>query len=82
MSSAEHYCGAFHDFSCTAEPQSDVEALVTARESVFDLHATAGLQEFAEHDLYVSVHRGGPGLGEVLERDPEEVDRDLDSADL
>ena len=51
---------------------SDVDNLVQARETVFDNHATAGPQEFGEHDLYVSVHRGGPGLGDPLERDPAE----------
>jgi N-methylhydantoinase B/oxoprolinase/acetone carboxylase alpha subunit len=62
--------------------QSELEALVTSRESVFDLHATAGPQQFEEHDIYLSLHRGGPGLGDVLERDPADIERDLNSGDL
>jgi N-methylhydantoinase B/acetone carboxylase alpha subunit len=61
---------------------SDVENFVQARDTVFDNHATAGPQEFGEHDLYVSVHRGGPGLGDPLERDPADVQADLNSGDL
>lgn len=61
---------------------SEVERLVRSEVSDFDMHATAGPQEFAEHDLYVSIHRGGPGLGDVLERDPAEVVADLNSGDL
>jgi N-methylhydantoinase B/acetone carboxylase alpha subunit len=61
---------------------SDVERLVSAQDSVFDNHATAGPQEFGEGDLYVSVHRGGPGLGDPLERDPAAVEADLNSGDL
>lgn len=61
---------------------SEVDALVKAKETVFDKHATAGPQEFAEYDIYVSVHRGGPGLGDVLERDPKAVEADLNGGYL
>jgi N-methylhydantoinase B/oxoprolinase/acetone carboxylase alpha subunit len=61
---------------------SEVDALVQARENVFDKHATAGPQLFEEHDIYVSVHRGGPGLGDVLERDPLLVEKDLNHGNL
>ncbi|MBE3560882.1 MAG: hydantoinase B/oxoprolinase family protein [Ktedonobacteraceae bacterium] len=62
--------------------QSEVDALVKARENVFDKHATAGPQIFEEYDLYVSMQRGGPGLGDVLERDLALVERDLNQGDL
>jgi N-methylhydantoinase B/oxoprolinase/acetone carboxylase alpha subunit len=61
---------------------SEVDALVQAEENVFDKHATAGPQIFGEYDLYVSVHRGGPGLGDVLERDPKLVEKDLNDGSL
>ncbi|SFI59218.1 hydantoinase B/oxoprolinase family protein [Thermoflavimicrobium dichotomicum] len=61
---------------------SEVDRLVQARENVFDKIATAGPQLFEEYDIYVSVHRGGPGLGDVLERDPALVEADLNSGKL
>lgn len=61
---------------------SELERLVEAREHAFDNHATAGPQQFEENDLYVSVHRGGPGLGDVLERDVTLVEKDLNDGDL
>jgi len=61
---------------------SEVNALVQAEKNVFDKHATAGPQKFSEYDIYVSVHRGGPGLGDVLERDPKAVEADLNDGYL
>lgn len=61
---------------------SEVDRLVQAQENVFDKIATAGPQIFEEYDLYVSVHRGGPGLGDVLERDPALVEDDLNCGKL
>jgi len=61
---------------------SEVDRFVKARENVFDKHGTAGPQLFEELDIYVSVHRGGPGLGDVLERDPSRIEKDLNEGDL
>ncbi|MCL6576824.1 hydantoinase B/oxoprolinase family protein [Kyrpidia sp.] len=61
---------------------SEVDEVIRAEDNVFDKHATAGPQIFREYDIYVSVHRGGPGLGDVLERDPHLVEKDLNEGYL
>ncbi len=44
----------------------------------FEERGTSLLHEYDERDLYLSVNRGGAGLGDPLERDPEDVEEDLD----
>jgi N-methylhydantoinase B/acetone carboxylase alpha subunit len=61
---------------------SQVSNLVKADKEVFDLHALCGPHIFSENDLYVSIQRGGPGLGDPLERDPKSVEADLNKGDL
>ncbi len=61
---------------------SQLSKLIEADQEIFDLHALCGPQIFSENDLYVSIQRGGPGLGDPLERDPRSVETDLNKADL
>ncbi|WP_343063359.1 hydantoinase B/oxoprolinase family protein [Amaricoccus macauensis] len=53
---------------------SQISALCTAAREDFDMKAIQGPQEY---DLYLSMNRGGPGLGDPLEREPEAVARDV-----
>ena len=61
---------------------SQLSKMVEADKEVFDLHALCGPHPFSEYDLYVSVQRGGPGLGDPLERDPRLVEEDLNAGHL
>lgn len=61
---------------------SQLSEYITAEKVVFDKHATSGQQLFGEKDLYVSMQRGGPGLGDPLERDPSLVEEDLNNNDI
>lgn len=49
----------------------------TAERDVFDINAIQGPKAFGEYDLYLSMNRGGPGLGDPLERVAEAVARDV-----
>ena len=40
------------------------------------------LEPFAEGDLYLSVMKGGPGLGDPLLRPAEQVERDVEEGHL
>ena len=60
---------------------SAISALVKGRE-VFDINQTTGPHAYGEYDLYASVQRGGPGLGDPLERDPASVARDVNACEL
>jgi N-methylhydantoinase B/acetone carboxylase alpha subunit len=61
---------------------SQMSSLVQANQDVFDLHQLSGPHHFGEHDLYASIQRGGPGLGDPLERDPASVESDLNAGYL
>lgn len=61
---------------------SDLERKVEADTVVFDRHGHVGPQQFHENDLYASIQHGGPGLGDVLDRDPEAVAEDLTNEEL
>jgi len=61
---------------------SELSRLVKAEKEVFDLHALCGPNAFTEYDLYVSIQRGGPGLGDPLERAPEAVEEDLNMGNV
>lgn len=56
---------------------SQISAQCKAERENFDMKAIQGAAPFAEHDLYLSMNRGGPGLGDPLERAPEAVARDV-----
>lgn len=60
---------------------SQISALASGRE-VFDNNQMIGPHAFGEYDLYAAVQRGGPGLGDPLERDPESVARDVNGGEL
>ncbi len=61
---------------------SQLSNLVDAEKEVFDLHALCGPHLFSEYDLYASLQRGGPGLGDPLERAPEAVQADLNAGNV
>ena len=61
---------------------SQLSALVKSAKEVFDKNAITGPHNFGEFDLYASVQKGGPGLGDPLERDPSAVERDLRGGNL
>lgn len=56
---------------------SELEAMVKANKTAFDRKALTFMSEFGEYDLYLSVQRGGPGLGDPIERELSAVEEDL-----
>lgn len=65
------------------DPESSgMSANCKAEVENFDMKAIQGPQEFREHDLYLSMNRGGPGLGDPLERDPVDVANDVNGGDI
>ena len=60
---------------------SAISALVKGRE-VFDMNQMTGPHAYGEYDLYASVQRGGPGLGDPLDRDPASVAGDVNAREL
>ncbi|MEX0807338.1 MAG: hydantoinase B/oxoprolinase family protein [Dongiaceae bacterium] len=46
-------------------------------EVILDKRAVDLPQSYGEHDLYLSVMRGGPGLGDPLRRSPDSIEADL-----
>jgi N-methylhydantoinase B/acetone carboxylase alpha subunit len=64
----------------TGEPDtadSELSQLVDG-EPTRDLRGTTMIEAYSRYDLYLSMIRGGPGLGDPLERQLEDVQRDLD----
>lgn len=51
-------------------------------ERVLDRRATTIPEAFHRHDLYLSIIRGGPGLGDPLEREVADIQRDLDDGNV
>ncbi|MGD9734391.1 MAG: hydantoinase B/oxoprolinase family protein [Solirubrobacterales bacterium] len=49
---------------------------------VRDRRATTLPEPYHRHDLYLSIIRGGPGLGDPLQREPADLQRDLDEGNL
>jgi hypothetical protein len=47
-------------------------------DETLDKRATTMLEPFRRHDLFLYTIKGGPGLGDPLERDPGDIQRDLD----
>ena len=60
---------------------SAISAMVKGRE-VFDINQMTGPHAYGEYDLYASIQRGGPGLGDPLERDPASVASDVNAREL
>lgn len=56
---------------------SQISAQCKAERDVFDMKAIQGPTAFSEHDLYLSMNRGGPGLGDPLDRAPDSVAADV-----
>jgi N-methylhydantoinase B/oxoprolinase/acetone carboxylase alpha subunit len=56
---------------------SEISQLVKAEKEEFDSRALTLAKKYSEQDLYLSVQRGGPGLGDPLERDPKAIEEDL-----
>jgi len=54
-----------------------MSALCKADRESFDMKAIQGATRFGEYDLYLNLNRGGPGIGDPLERDPAAVVRDV-----
>lgn len=52
--------------------------LVEAEYEEFDHRSLTLAEKYYEYDLYLAVQRGGPGLGDPLERDPRDIQNDLD----
>lgn len=50
---------------------------VEGEDRQFEERGTSLLEEYDERDLYLSVNRGGAGLGDPIERDPESIEEDL-----
>jgi len=55
---------------------SQIERLVTGS-AQFDKRCITMIQDFKRYDLYLNFIRGGPGLGDPLERLAADVERDL-----
>lgn len=60
---------------------SDMRQLVEGEETL-DKRATTMLEKFNRHDLLLYTIKGGPGLGDPLERPPADIQRDLDDGIL
>lgn len=52
---------------------------VEGQERQFEERACTMVREYDEHDLYLSIYRGGGGLGDPLERGVEAIQSDLDA---
>ena len=61
---------------------SKMSALVQAEYEEFDHRSLTLAEPYQENDLYLAVQRGGPGLGDPLERDPQAVEDDLNEGFL
>jgi N-methylhydantoinase B/oxoprolinase/acetone carboxylase alpha subunit len=56
---------------------SEMSKLVKAEYEEHDSRALTLAGDYFENDLYLAVQRGGPGLGDPLERDSKSVENDL-----
>ena len=61
---------------------AQLSKLAKAQQEIFDNQQLSGPHPYGEYDLYASVQRGAPGLGDPLDRDPAAVEKDLNSGDL
>lgn len=64
------------------DPENSNISTMVSGDEVFDINQMTGPHPFGEYDLYASVQRGGPGLGDPLERDPDAVAADVNSGQL
>ena len=58
------------------------EKLMNAEEVNRDRQALSTEELFEDYDLIVNYLRGGPGFGDPLERDPKDVEKDLNNGDV
>ncbi|MEA2640908.1 MAG: N-methylhydantoinase, partial [Chloroflexota bacterium] len=63
-------------------PTADWEQASLAGEEILDNRGVTLLTEFERHDLYLAIIKGGPGVGDPLERVPQAVEADLSSGHL
>jgi N-methylhydantoinase B/oxoprolinase/acetone carboxylase alpha subunit len=56
---------------------SQISALCKAGRKNFDMKAIQGAAPFSEYDLYLSMNRGGPGIGDPIDRLSDSVARDV-----
>jgi N-methylhydantoinase B/acetone carboxylase alpha subunit len=56
---------------------SEITALVDG-DTVADMRGVTMVEQYTRHDLYLSIMRGGPGLGDPLLREIDDVQTDLD----
>lgn len=61
---------------------SGISARCNAETENFDMKAIQGPKQFEEYDVYLSMNRGGPGLGDPLERDPAAVVADVNAGEV
>lgn len=66
--------------SLDGDPEaSNVSANCNAEVENFDMKAIQGPTQFHEYDLYTSMNRGGPGIGDPLDRAADDVVRDVNT---
>lgn len=66
-----------------ADPENTpLDSEVNAKDILRDYRCIHLPDRHEEYDLYLSVIRGGNGLGDVLERDPENIEEDLNEGYL
>lgn len=56
---------------------SEISKWVEAESEEFDNRALTLAETFYEDDIYLSVQRGGSGVGDPLEREPQAIEEDL-----
>lgn len=64
------------------DPESSAVSALVKGDEVFDINQMTGPHPFGEYDIYTSVQRGGPGLGDPLERKAASVAADVNAGQL
>ena len=60
------------------EPSDSAMRRLLDGEETLDKRGTTMLEKFNRHDLFLYTIKGGPGLGDPIERLPDDIQRDLD----
>lgn len=64
------------------DPENSAISALVKGDEVFDIQQMTGPHPFGEYDVYASVQRGGPGLGDPLARNAAAVADDVISGQL
>lgn len=64
------------------DPENSAISALVKGDEAFDINQITGPHPFGEYDLYTSLQRGGPGLGDPLERNAASVADDVKSGQL